>query len=111
MPTSPKPNQSPKPIGDPPPAKPDREPVPAGDPQPDKPGPDPKSNVAPTAWEISASKKVDDLSRHESKHDLDPKHDPKNLPKPNAREKTSDGIRHDVPQPQGGNPAPGAART
>jgi hypothetical protein len=47
--------------------------------------------------EFSASKKVDDISRHESRHDDDPKHDPK----ANPREKTPEPFK-----PQEDKPAP-----
>lgn len=39
-----------------------------------------KSDISPNGWKLSASKKVDDISRHESKHD--PKYDPKHGTKP-----------------------------
>ena len=45
--------------------------------QPGFPGLERKIGYVPNFREMSASKKVDDLSRHESKHDTDPKHDPK----------------------------------
>jgi len=32
--------------------------------------------------QLSASRKVDDLSRHQSKHNPDPRQDPKHLPAP-----------------------------
>ena len=74
---------------------------PSKEPLPAKPILDPKPAVAPDAWEISASKKVDDISKHESNHDL--KHDPKHgiTPKPEDRNKPG------APQPQGGKPMPG----
>jgi hypothetical protein len=52
------------------------------------------------------SKKVDDISRHESRHD----DAPKQAPKPNAREKTPDAARPDIYQPQGGKPFPGSVK-
>jgi hypothetical protein len=55
----------------------------------------------PNFRETTASKKVDDLSRHESKHDTDPKHDPKH----NAREKTHEGVK-----PQDEKTLPGIAK-
>jgi len=55
--------------------------------------------------EMTASKKVDDISRHESKHDSAPKHEPK----PNAREK-SDANKPGFGQPQGGKPLPGSVK-
>jgi hypothetical protein len=45
----------------------------------------------------TGSKKVDDISRHESKHSLDPKQDPKHI----VQEKPADA--HKVPE---GPPAP-----
>jgi hypothetical protein len=52
---------------------------------------EPGSNV------VVASKKVDDLSHHESKHSQDPKQDPKH----NAREKALE-----IQKPHQGAPAP-----
>lgn len=60
----------------------------------------PRTGYQPNFREISASKKVDDISRHESRHDMAPKHDPK----PNAREKPEPN------KPQGGKPLPGTER-
>lgn len=107
MPTSHNHGPEPIPLGDPQPGQSEPNPEPVGDPQPGKPGPESNHRAHSTSWEISASKKVDDLSRHESKHDQDPKHAPKSLPKPNAREKTPDGNRHDAPRAPGGNPGHG----
>lgn len=54
---------------------------------------DPKPNTEP----LSASKKVDDISRHESKHDTNPKndpaHDPKLDPKNDPKPKPEEGIK------------------
>lgn len=97
MPTTKHPEPDPRPFGDPQPGQSEPNPPPAGDPERDRPGPD------ATSWEVVASKKVDDLSKHESKHDMDPKHDPKR----NAREKTPDGTKHEARQPPGGEPKPG----
>jgi hypothetical protein len=69
--------------------------------QPGFPGLERKVGYVPNFREISASKKVDDLSRHESKHDTDPKHDPKH----NAREKVQEGVK-----PQGDKPLPGTGK-
>jgi len=57
----------------------------------------------PKPTETIASKKVDDLSRHESKHDMAPKHDHKL----NPREKGYDGAKPGCCQPKGSQPAPG----
>lgn len=54
---------------------------------------------------ISASKKVDDISHHESRHDA------KHLPEP-GKQKAEEGA-HPVPNPSlkpGGKPAPGAPK-
>ena len=69
--------------------------------QPGFPGLERKIAHVPNFREMSASKKVDDLSRHESKHDTDPKHDPKQ----NAREKGHEGVK-----PQGEKPPPGTEK-
>ena len=69
--------------------------------QPGFPGLERKIGYVPNFREMSASKKVDDLSRHESKHDTDPKHDPKL----NAREKGHEGVK-----PQGEKPLPGPGK-
>ena len=76
-------------------------------PQPANPGLERKIGDVPNFRETTASKKVDDLSRHESKHDTDPKHDPKH----NAREKGTVPSKPDCCQPQGGKPLPGNAKT
>jgi hypothetical protein len=62
--------------------------------------------VNTTSWEITASKKVDDLSRHESRHDSDPKPDPKR----NAREKAPGWTKPGEHPPQGETPRDGDAR-
>lgn len=59
------------------------------------------SDAGPHGWQFSCSKKVDDISKHESRHDpkFDPKHGvkpvPENEPKPglkkNPNEKTMPG--------------------
>jgi hypothetical protein len=71
-------------------------------PQPDNPGLGPQLDGIPAPLAVTASKKVDDLSRHESKHDTDPKHAPKH----NAREKGTVPGKPDSYQPQGGQPRP-----
>jgi hypothetical protein len=75
-------------------------------PQPANPGLESKIGDVPEIRWITASKKVDDISRHESKHDADPKHGP-NL---NAREKRPETSKPDSSQPQGGKPLPGNAK-
>ena len=65
-----------------------------------------KVAYVPNFREMNASKKVDDLSRHESKHDTDPKHDPKL----NVREKTHEGVKPGGSKPQGEKPAPGTGK-
>ncbi len=47
---------------------------------------------------LQASRKVDDLSRHESKHDEAPKHGPRVLPKGGAR-KDAEGKPARQPKP------------
>lgn len=66
--------------------------------------PDPERTIGdpPKPIETTASKKVDDLSRHESKHSQDPKQEPKQ----NARDKTVDPSRPGSGQKQGGPPVP-----
>jgi hypothetical protein len=54
----------------------------------------------------SASKKVDDISRHESKHDMAPKHEPK----PNAREKTQEWTKPGGSKPQAEKPGGGTGK-
>ena len=78
-------------------------PKPSMDPQSTSPDPGPGIGDRPNFRVMTASKKVDDLSRHESKHDMAPKHDPKF----NAREKAPDTKHPGAGQPQGGKPAPG----
>jgi len=70
-------------------------PVPMKEPFPTMPGLQQRIGDLPKERETTASKKVDDISKHESKHSLDPKLDPKH----NAREKPLDG--------QGGSGHPG----
>jgi hypothetical protein len=81
-----------------------REPVPVR--QPGFPGLVRKIGYVPNFRERSASKKVDDLSRHESKHDTDPKHDPKL----NAREKTHEGVKPGGTKPQVESTPPGMGK-
>lgn len=58
-------------------------PMPTRNPEPAHPGLDTKIGDARKLQETTASRKVDDLSRHESRHDMAPKHEPKL----NARDK------------------------
>jgi len=106
MPTPKHPEHDPRPFGDPQPGQPDEIPQPTGDPRPDREGPDSNGRLNSSDWAITASKKVDDISKHESWHDSDPKHDPKH----NAREKTPDGTKPDTRQPQGEKPLDGNVR-
>jgi len=50
---------------------------PASDPKPQNPGQGRQIGDTPKPRKVTASKKVDDLSRHESKHSPDPRQDPK----------------------------------
>jgi len=74
--------------------------------QPGFPGLERKIGDIPNFRETTASKKVDDLSRHESKHDTDPKHDPKL----NAREKTHEGVPPGGSKPQVEKPHSGTGK-
>jgi len=78
---------------------------PMQNPQPLKPG-ERMIGDFPNPREVTASKKVDDLSHHESKHSLDPKKDPKH----NAREKNSDCTKPGICPPLGGKTAPGSSK-
>jgi hypothetical protein len=64
-------------------------PVPVKEPFPTMPGLQQRIGDLPKERETTASKKVDDISKHESKHSLDPKLNPKH----NAREKATDGTQ------------------
>lgn len=103
MPTTKPREPDPRPVGDPQPGQSEPNPQPTGDPKREEPGPDAKDRPTSTSWEVVASKKVDDLSKHESNHDTDPKHDPKR----NSREKTPDETKHEARQPPGGESKPG----
>lgn len=81
---------------------------PGKEPLPIKPILDPKPAVAPDAWEISASKTVDGISKHESNHES--RHDIKQDPKQGITPKSEDGAKPGAPQPQGGKPMPGAVK-
>jgi hypothetical protein len=111
MPTTRNVAPDPKPMGDPPigdpqPPKPEINPVPTGDPKPPTPGEEPKSERSRQTsalfelYALYASKKVDDLSRHEARHD-----EPLTR-KPNAREKPLDWVK-----PVGNHPPPGVKST
>jgi hypothetical protein len=92
MPTSKTHQQDPRPTVDPKPSMPESTPLPIGDPKPAVPKPDPQPSKDPCAWEILAPKKVDDISRHESKQGE------KYTPKPNAREEPLGWVKPDGPQ-------------
>jgi flagellar basal body rod protein FlgC len=64
-----------------------------------------KPNEEPSGWAFSCSKKVDDISRHESKHD--PKYDPKHGTKP----KPEGGDKPGMVQIPGSKPVPGEMKT
>ena len=100
----------PEPLGDPQPGQPEWHPEPTGDPRPELPPPDSRGDITPGPGPISASKKVDDISKHQSKHDTDPKHDPKSVGKPSPKDKAPGGIRPEVHQPSGGKSRHGETR-
>ena len=78
--------------------KPTADPKPEEYPLPTKPSQVPNPGDIPCAWEMTDSKKVDDLSRHESKHDA--KHDPNHDAKHDSRQKPEDAVPHEAhPQP------------
>lgn len=66
---------------------PGQNPKPSADPRPAKPGQEAIADVPMKPW-LTASNKVGDLSRHESKHDEDPKKDPKHISKPSKEDGT-----------------------
>ena len=72
-------------------------PVPTKNPEPSHPGLEQKFGDTPKPVEITASKKTDDISRHESKHSLDPKQDPKH----NVRDKPIEEPKVGGKPPQG----------
>ena len=63
---------------------------------------------SPNARERSASKKVDDISRHESKYDpkQDPKHDPKHPAMHDPKPDQGQGGKPVSEPPRGGKPTP-----
>lgn len=79
---------------------------PTANPQPPHPGLESRIGDVPKERGVTASKKVDDLSRHESKHDTAPKHEPKL----NAREKTYDGSKPGGSSSQGPKPPMGPVK-
>jgi hypothetical protein len=81
-------------------------PQPTQNPEPAHPGLERKIGDDPKPLETTASKKVDDISKHESKHDMAPKHDPK-LP---VREKTQEWKKPGGSKPQGGDNVPGTVK-
>ncbi len=104
MPTTKNVDPEPKPLGDPQPPKPEINPVPAGDPPAPMPGQEPRSEAIrrlSPLFAFYASKKVDDRSHHEARHD-----EPLTR-KPNAREKPLDGVK----KPTGNRPPPGVKST
>ena len=79
---------------------------PTRNPQPAHPGLDSKPGSVSNPLEITASKKVDDLSRHQSKHDMVPKHESRNIPKEKEASKIAPAPSHS----DGGRPLPGTAK-
>lgn len=82
-------------------------PVRTANPQSAHPGLNSRSGDSINHREITASKKVDDLSRHESKHDSAPKHEPKL----NPRDKGYEGPKPGGTPSQGGKPPLGPVKT
>jgi hypothetical protein len=81
-------------------------PKPTQNPEPDHPGLERRIGDDPKPLETTASKKVDDISRHESKYDTAPKQNPKL----NAREKTQEWTKPGGSKPQGGQLIPGTVK-
>jgi hypothetical protein len=81
-------------------------PVPRKEPNPTMPGLQQRIGDLPKERETTASKKVDDISKHESKHSFDPKRDPKH----NAQEKVTDVPKVGPGQPQGDKPGLGSTK-
>ncbi len=92
--------------------RPNIEPKPSEYPQPATPSPDPDTGDTPHAWEMTASRKVDDLSRHESKHDAkhDPSRDAKHDSKHDSRQKPENAVPHEAHQQPGTRPLPEHAK-
>lgn len=76
---------------------------PTNDPRPQNPAADRQIGDTPNPREVTASKKVDDLSRHESKHSLDPKQEPRR----GTGEKVCDPWKPGLKPPQAQDPLPG----
>lgn len=81
-------------------------PKPPSTPKLDHPDQGPITGDQPVPRETTASKKVDDISKHESKH----VEVPKQAPAPYMRDKAPQGPNHGTQQPQGGKPAPGPVK-
>lgn len=79
---------------------------PTRNPQPAHPGLESKPGPVSSPLEVTASKKVDDLSRHQSKHDMVPKHEPKTM----AKEKETGKIAPAPSHSEGGRPRPGTGK-
>ena len=96
MPTTRHAGPDPRPLGDPQPPKPESNPVPTGDPKPAAPDQEPRSEgnrkLSPL-FAFYAARKVDDLTRHEARHD-----EPLTR-KPNAREKPLNWVKPASNQP------------
>jgi hypothetical protein len=78
-------------------------PMPTKNPEPAHPGLESRMGDLPKPLQTTASKKTDDLSRHESRHDMVPKHEPKL----NAREKPAGGGQPATIPTPGTKPQPG----
>lgn len=79
---------------------------PTNDPKPQNPEQERKIGDTPKPREVTASKKVDDLSRHESKHSLDPRQDPKR----GGGEKVSEPGKPGFKPPPSKDPLPGTPK-
>jgi hypothetical protein len=79
---------------------------PSNDPKPPNPVPEHKIGDTPKPREVTASKKVDDLSRHESKSSLDPREDPKR----GGGDKASEPPKPLLKAPPAREPRPGAPK-
>jgi hypothetical protein len=79
---------------------------PTRNPQSAHPGLESKPGPGPDPIEVTASKKVDDLSRHQSKHDMVPKHESKTISKEKETGKMAPAPRHS----DSGWPLPGTGK-
>jgi hypothetical protein len=79
---------------------------PTRNPQPAHPGLESKPGPGSDPLEVTASKKVDDLSRHQSKHDMVPKHESKTISKEKETGKMAPAPRHS----DSGRPLPGTGK-